>query len=199
MGQLPETVCEDDLVRFVTHCADNLQLKYTTIKLYLAGIRSQYIQLGRGDVLRDTHGNKLHQLELVLRGVRKYQRHIPHRQLPITIDILRQLCTILRHGHFGPYIDLLMESALLLGWFGALRCGEFTASNTHFKPHLHLTMSDLSERFDEHVGKKCLELRLKVSKTDQFGTGACFNCMKLVNICALCLYFLYMCECVILC
>ena len=37
---------EDVLIYFVTHCHTRLKLKWTTIKLYLAGIRFHYLQAG---------------------------------------------------------------------------------------------------------------------------------------------------------
>ena len=169
---LPHTVNENDLIRFVTHCAHNLRLKHTTIKSYLAGIRNLYIKRGKGDILLDLNGVQLVRLQLVLRGIKKDQNHTPQRRLPITAPILRQLCALLHVGIFGSYCDLIMESALLLGWFGCMRSGEFTAKDNVFDASAHLAMQDVDRHYDRCLNKKYIQVRIKASKTDPFRKGS---------------------------
>ena len=168
---IPSEVNEDTLIRFATHCASSLHLKYTTIKCYLAGIRNIYIKRGQGDILLDRYGCQRERLQLVLRGIKKDQQHTPHRRQPITVDILRQLTSFLHIGVFGAYRDLIMESALLMGWFGCLRSGEFTAANSEYDASIHIAIRDVREKFDSVIHKKYMEVQIKGSKTDPFRRG----------------------------
>ena len=43
IGQLPD-ISEDLIIKFVTHCSQNLNLKWSTIKLYVSGLRFHYIK-----------------------------------------------------------------------------------------------------------------------------------------------------------
>ena len=96
---------------------------------------------------------------------------MPKRRFPITAPILQKLCVTLRSGVFGPYRDLLMEAALCLGWFGCLRCGEFTAQSSLYDPAIHLRMQDIVGHYDIATKKQLVSVNIKVSKTDPFRKG----------------------------
>ena len=101
-GTLP-TVNEDLLLLFVAHCYKNLNLKYTTIQLYLSRIRYFYLRIGIENVLCSGSGN-LPRLHTILRSIKRLQGPTVKRKLPITFDILMKLCTALRNGTFLPYM-----------------------------------------------------------------------------------------------
>ncbi|XP_070550739.1 uncharacterized protein [Ptychodera flava] len=130
---LPD-VSEELLVYFVSHCATFLHLKLSTIKLYLAGIRSYYVMNGHRNPLVSEYGHPYPRLKNVLKGIHRVQGSSTRPRLPITADILRRMCNILNEGVFGPYIDLLLQSAFLLAFFGFLRCSEFTSTTHKFDP-----------------------------------------------------------------
>ena len=164
---------EDILMYFATHCATTLKLSYTTIKLYLCGIRAHYISVLGINPLKQATGLPLYRLKLIMDGIRKQQPPRVHRpRLPITHEVLSQLCTLLRSGVYGPYMDTLLEAVFCLGYFGFLRCGEFTTQTLQFDPQIHLSVGDVT--FTRNADDGCIikmTLLLKTSKTDPFRAG----------------------------
>ena len=158
---------EELLIYFVTHCTVNLHLAYSTIKLYLAGIRNHYIQNSLGDPLKPGDSPLL-KLQLILRGIRKDQIKLSRPRLPITADILWQMYNSLNSGIFGPYTDLLLQTACTMAFFGFLRCGEFTVKDKKFDPHINMTMSDIQVLYEPTLH---VSVNIKVSKTDPFREG----------------------------
>ena len=140
-------------------------LTYTTIKSYLAGIRNCYIKAGYNNPLCNSQGETCPRLELLLRGVKKEFSNPTNTRLPITGYILRTVLRKLQCGLFGSYLDVLMQAACLLAFFGFLRCGEFTTKNHSFDPQVHLTLSNVVFATDHVL------LNIKASKTDPFRQG----------------------------
>lgn len=157
-------VTEHLLIFFVAHCVQRLHLAHSTIKLYLTGIRFCYLQAGLHNPMLDSYGTPHQRLPILLRSIKKSHSNPRLIRLPITFTVLSQLCTVLRAGCFGPYLDLLMEAACTTAFFGFLRCGEFTTT-AKFDPASNLCIGDLS-----HHSKGCT-LTLKASKTDPFRQG----------------------------
>ena len=85
-GRLP-VINEDLLIKFVTYCHKSLALKFTTIKLYLSGIRFNYLKYGFDDPL-----SKRDRLECILRGIKRMQgtTATSEKRYPVTFDILKQ-------------------------------------------------------------------------------------------------------------
>ena len=169
LAKFPDTnlpICNGDILEyFVCHCTSNLKLCYTTIKSYLAGIRNCYIKAGYNNPLCNSQGETCPRLELLLRGVKKEFSNPTNTRLPITGYILRTVLRKLQCGLFGSYLDVLMQAACLLAFFGFLRCGEFTTKNHSFDPQVHLTLSDVVFATDHVL------LNIKASKTDPFRQG----------------------------
>lgn len=164
--QLPR-ISEDILLYYVAHCHSMLHLKYSTIKLYLAGIRRAYIASGFRNPLLNDFNQPLIRLQGVLKGVKKVQGASTMARQPITGDILATMCNALQRGVFGPYVDLLVETACTVAFFGFLRCGEFTCSDNTFDPGVNLSIQDVSVA---QQGQAFI-LHLKASKTDPFRQG----------------------------
>ena len=154
-------VTEDILVDFVAYCFQQLKLKYGTIKLYLCGVKYGYIIQGTASPFES---NSLHRLHAALIGIKRIQGLQRNPKMPITGDILKKLCQSLESGYFDMYTNILMKAAVLLAYFGFLRCGEFTVSKT-FSHDMHLTLGDISI-YEGH-----LSVLLKQSKTDPFRKG----------------------------
>ena len=76
---------------FVTHLARTL--KASTIKVYLAGVRSLHIDHGFDNPLKNCL-----RLERVIRGVKREQGTGTRPRLPITAAILRRSNTFLTHS-----------------------------------------------------------------------------------------------------
>ncbi|XP_070539681.1 uncharacterized protein [Ptychodera flava] len=164
-------ISEDLLIYFIVHCATHLHLKYSTIKVYLAGIRHHYIMAGLPNPLTSTNNQPHLRLQYTLRGIQRLQGPSSRPRLPITFDILRQLCSLLRSTVYGPYLDLLLESAFVLAFFGFLRCSEFTCSGRSFNPAYNLCVRDLNVQTDTQGYPDALSVNIKASKTDQMRRG----------------------------
>ena len=163
-GSIP-VVDENMLILFVAHCYSVLHLKYCTIKLYLNGIRFHYLQLGINNPLCSTSSN-LERLHMILRAIKRIQGTAVRQRLPITFDILHDMCNKTRQGIFSPFLNIMLEAAFTVAFFGFLRCGEFTCKSV-FDPDTNLTMEDV--QIDETSSN--IKLRLKSSKTDPFRRG----------------------------
>ena len=106
MHQLPD-ITENTLVYFVTHCAKALNLKHSTIKLYLCGIRFKYMQAGIQSPFT-TDKNNMPRLATILKAIKKNQGTSAKLRKPITYNILTSICTVLRGGVFDAHTDLLL-------------------------------------------------------------------------------------------
>ena len=159
---------EDLFMYFVSHCSTNLNLQFKTIKLYPCGIRHAYIEHGLGDPFILPGNLPMLQLQQVLRGIKKYQPQLCKPRLPITYEILSQFVAIMDRGFFGKY---LLKSAYCVGFFGFLRCGEFTSPTSKFDNSTGLTRLDiLFNNLHEDLVTE-LHLVLQSSKTDPFRQG----------------------------
>ena len=159
-SKLPVT-SEDKIVEFVAYCFEQLKLKFTTIKLYLCGIRYGYMIHG---VASPFDNMPLQRLHAALMGIKRLQGLHRSPKMPITTDILFKLCQCLDSGYFDNFTNILMKTVLLLAFFGFLRCGEFAVSTT-FQHDVNMTFDDV-RIFDDH-----LTIHLKQSKTDPFRKG----------------------------
>lgn len=164
---LPVTT-EKNLVDFVAYCFQQLKLKYGTIKLYLCGIKYGYMIQ---NVVSPFQNTSLQRLHAALIGIKRIQGVHRNPKMPITGDILAKLCHILNRGYFDHYTNLLMKSAILLSYYGFLRCSEFTVSKT-FDHDVHLTIGDIMIYADHFT------VLLKQSKTDPFRKGVSLMIFK---------------------
>ena len=153
-------ITEHTLIQYVAYCQNSLHLRYDTIKLYLAGIRFNYIKQNNCDILKHNL-----QLNYILRGVKKSQHNVKGVRLPITFVILSDMCCALSTGVFTPFLDLMLSCIFTTAFYGFLRCGEFTYSSQISQTFLQISdiiiLQDLSS----------FTLRLRTSKTDPFGSG----------------------------
>ena len=124
-----------------------------TISVYLQAVRNAHIEQGLEDPLIETW-----LLKRVLKGVQRcHGTETVKPRLPITMPTLRKLVDACDHLHVLPEHDrVLFKSAVLLAFFGFLRCSEFTEG---------LTRECI--RFESGS----MTILLKRSKTDQFGKG----------------------------
>ncbi|CAC5398342.1 unnamed protein product [Mytilus coruscus] len=169
-------ISEDILICFVSYCQSVLGLKYSTIKLYLAGIRHFSIASCSVNPLVDNVGKPLLRLQNILNGIKKTENKSVRQKLPITYSVLHQIYQHLQKGIFDPHLDFTMSTAAVIGFFGFLRCSEFTCKQS-FDSALNLT--------DVVFVSDCqVNLRLKASKTDIFRHGVIIKLFKTnYNIC----------------
>ncbi len=117
--------------------------------------------------------SSLPRLRLVQAGIqRTYAQKTPIKtriRLPITPAILAKI-----HGHMLPrakdYDTIMTWAAATMCFFGFFRAGEITIpSCTTFDQDRHLAWGDVT--VDDLSNPRVLKVKLKASKTDQFGKG----------------------------
>ncbi|CAG2204561.1 unnamed protein product [Mytilus edulis] len=156
------------------HCFKVLSLQYSTIKLYLCGIRYKYVQGNQNDPLQSAHNTPLIRLDYVFKFCKRLQKTKNHIRLPITFEILEKIVNCLRKGFCSKFTDLMLRTACIVAFYGFLRCGEFTVSKaSQFDPHINLCIEDVVFHTDLVV------LKLKQSKTDPFRKGINIQLHKL--------------------
>ncbi|MCG8033306.1 MAG: hypothetical protein JAZ03_14155, partial [Candidatus Thiodiazotropha taylori] len=121
-NELP-VLSEDLLLSFVTYCVNHLHLQYSTIKLYLCGIRYNYLVKTR-DTIFET--SALPRLQAALTGIKRLQGKPTSSKKPITRQVLEKIISCLATGLFDSYTSLMLKAAMITAFFGFLRCGEFT-------------------------------------------------------------------------
>ncbi|XP_006812967.1 uncharacterized protein LOC102801542 [Saccoglossus kowalevskii] len=177
-GNLP-AVSEDLLLLFITHCYKYLQLKESTIRLYLAGIRFRYIEAGVPNPWQVTVGVPLVRVNLLLRAIKRNQGRGTRPRCAFTADIVYLMFSTLELGVFTQFIDILMQTVVLVAFFGFLRCVEFTVrSYGAFNRDFHLCIEDVSFQGDAQAF-----LRLKSSKSDQFREGVVIRLFRNDRMC----------------
>ena len=125
----PLPLTEEALMHWASSTALN-GCKHSTIKSYLAGIRSAAIMQGF-DV---SDLSKMQRLKLVLRALKSIAPHTATR-LPITNDILLK---IRPHMKLDTYEGKVMWAAFTFAHSCLMRCGEFTTSSYKDKNFLSL-------------------------------------------------------------
>ncbi|CAF4192315.1 unnamed protein product, partial [Rotaria sordida] len=146
------------LNRRKSFCHGIRNIRYSTIRSYLAAIRFYRLRAGFSDPFIDMYGYRIPQIEMILKGARRLDS-LPIKQCkPITIDILNKLIRVLQCGIFNPYIDTLMQAALTTAFWGFFRSGELFPDK--FCPRLHVTQADI--QYDMNF----IIIKLKSSKTD---------------------------------
>ena len=164
-------VNEEYLINFVAHCNSRLKISYSTIKLYLCGIRFKCLEQG---VSYPDNAN-LKRLQLVLNGVKRSHYTKSRPRYPITFVVLKKVCLWLRKN--SNFEHLLLEAMSTVAFFGFLRCGEFTVDSCErFDPAFNLCISDMTFLNDT------VHLRLKISKTDPFRQEVTIKLFETGNI-----------------
>ena len=144
-------------------------LKHQTIKCYLSAVRHAQIEAGLHDPFYNTD---LSRLEYVLKGIKREQASkgiTPKQRLPISPAILLQIKHL-----WDPYATdhntAMLWAACCLGFFGFLRCAEFTCPSMHaYDSGMHLNLSDVA--LDSTTNPTAIRVTIKQSKTDPFRRG----------------------------
>jgi len=159
-------ISEDTLIKFIAYLNTRLDVQYSTIKLYLCGIRHHYIRYGVNTPLQSGVTNV--RVYTFLKSVKRNQQSLPTKRLPVDIGLLSQIVSYLNKGCFGFHDDALMKSCFTLAFFGFLRCAEFTVKE-NFSEHDNLCLTDLE------ITQEKIVVNLKTSKTDPFRKGVAIH------------------------
>ena len=157
----PLPASEQTLILFVAELAQDLA--HSTIRSYLSGVRNLHITNGLPDPLPGSF-----RLNLVLNGIRRVKAHPPKVKIPVTPLVLHRL----RKVFLSTQADVnkaMMWAACCVGFYGFLRTAEFTVPNGKFDPSCHLAVKDVA--IDCHTSPSLLQIRIKMSKTDQYKHG----------------------------
>ena len=128
------------------------------------GVRNLHIRRGLGDPLPGALC-----LNLVLKGIRRTKASPPKVKLPVTPLALYRLRRVLLSKPTDPD-KAMIWAACCVGFVGFLRTAEFTVpSSSKFDPSVHLTVQDVA--IDSYTSPSLLQIRVKMSKTDQFKQG----------------------------
>lgn len=151
--QLP--VSSHTLCLYVIHLARTFS-SISAIRNYIAGIRTMHIKFDL-----DTSAFDSIKLKWVIRGVQRQLTHCPRQVLPITINILHDLVTVL--GSKGQW-QVVMRTLFIIAFFLMCRKSNLVPDRTHlFDQNKQLTRGDI------RTGKSMLLVTIKWSKTIQFG------------------------------
>lgn len=147
------------IICFVAFCADK-GMSHSTIKQYLTGIKHHYVIRDMANYFPDIGSSD--KLKLVLRGVKRSQKTAKRSRLPITYSVLQTMVKFLLNKHSEVYTNLLLSVACTMGFFGFLRCGEFTSRTAKFNRSNDLCIGDIqiAPDFSKYT------VHLKISKTD---------------------------------
>ena len=169
---LPYPPSEHTILLFISQLGTE-GLAISTIRLYLSAIRNLLISLSLP--LVSLHTPKV---ELVLRGIKRVKAFDGSNQksrLPITPSILLALKQVWCTDTTSQDNHMLWAAACL-GFFGFLRCAEFTIpSDTSYNSSQHLSIADISASSTKGISSasnvSTLAGKIKQSKTDPFGKG----------------------------
>ena len=164
----PMPTTETTLLPFVTHLASQ-NLAYTTIKVYLAAIRSAHEAAGKHKIFEQQLTPRLLQ---VMKGIHKQTAisNPPRVCLPITTEILKKIGSVLSKEP-NNYFNKMMWAACCMAFFGFLCSSEFTVPSQHYyDPNVHLSLSDII--LNQRHSPTTVCVHIKQSKTDPFRQGA---------------------------
>ena len=168
---LPE-VSEDTFLLYIAYCYKTLNIKHSTIKLYLSGIRFEYIKQGINCplLLKNDFANS--RITTLLNAVKRSQETSTRPRQPITASVLSQICVMLKNGYISPFVDTLLTAVFITSFFGFLRCGEITISQPEFDPSKNICLNDITF-CETHA-----QLLLRSSKADPYKKGVVIPLFK---------------------
>ena len=164
-------VSEKLLCCFAAWLADE-KLCSTTIKTYLAAVRSMQISLGLPDPRDQSSMPMLKQVQAGIQRLQGHDQTVKRRiRLPITTAILEKL-----RQHWDQRVGVdkyLLWAVAALCFFGFFRLGELLIASSASEgesTHLRLSWGDVA--IDNASAPTMLRVFLRVSKCDQMGRGA---------------------------
>ncbi len=126
------------------------------IQSYVGGVKVLHIWHGY-DIQPFAHVS----LTLMIRGIARNKRHVPHQSLPFTPHLLHQ---IHQRVDFHSPLEVTIWTAMLFGFFLMCRKSNLVPdAASRFDPAKQLTRQDVTSSGDR------LLVRIKWSKTIQFG------------------------------
>ena len=130
-------VSENIFLLYIAYCYRTLCIKHSTIRLYLSGIRFEYLKRGVNcPLIRNDFANS--RIATLLNAVKRSQKTCTRPRHPITASVLSDMCSLLKNGYISPFVDILLKAMFITSFFGFLRCSEITISQPEFEPSKHI-------------------------------------------------------------
>ena len=169
--------CEDTLLLFTAYLHKE-RLSVSSIRVYLASIRSLHINAGYGNPLHDVlHVHKeLWALDVVSPP--------PKHKLPLTLDMLDQF---LPHFYQLQPLKKCIWAAMTLASFGCLQGSKLTVSSQPaFDPSKDMTNADV--QFSVDGDQSFISVLVQHSKMDKHNKGfnVIIGCSNHHNVCCYC-------------
>ncbi len=157
LGQaLPAT--SHDIYLFIAHLSV-LGYSPASVGTYLSGVAYEHKIKGMED---PTSGFIIKKM---LEGLKRRKGIHKDARRPITLDILKKVCTALPHITSSTYEAQLFKAAFTLAFHGFLRVGEFAANSVTSVQRSVLTCDDI--RLNRVA--RGIEVNFRVSKNNQHG------------------------------
>ena len=152
------------LASFAAYLARSV--KPGTVANYIAAVRNLHLECGMAD---PTASATL--LPRVMKGIKRANgTAVTHARLPMTFQLIRKVIDQLQvDASICDEDRKMLRAAILLAFFGFLRCGEIVSEPTQFDPRFDATRDSVSVAY--HSGRLALHFRVKRSKTDPFAKG----------------------------
>ena len=127
--KLPE-VTEDVFILYIAYSFDTLQIKHSSIKLYLSGIRFGNLKTGTNCPLLNSGQATSARIHAFLNAVKRIQGHTKRPRHPITASVLNQMCSILQNVNIYRQLTRSCIYHKFL-WISVDFCSEITTSQHH--------------------------------------------------------------------
>ena len=135
-----------------------------TLKSYLIDLRSLHVDAGYPATVCESPV-----VQRLIRGIKRVHGDPGNPKLPITIDVLRQLCAA---SSSDDLHDVTFKAAITVAFAAFLRVSEFTVTtpNSSYDPATHLSRGSVQSLPDASSPTHFI-LSLPASKTDPFRQG----------------------------
>jgi hypothetical protein len=164
----PFPLSEHLLCSFAAYLADQ-NLAPQTIKSYLSALRNTQISLGLPDPREQSSLPILKRVQAGISRIRMLKGSPPRIRLPITAHILGKIQTTL-NASTDPDKTVIWAIAAT-AFFGFFRLGELLPTSlSAFHPAKSLAWGDVA--VDNQAKPTMIQLHLKTSKCDQYGSGS---------------------------
>lgn len=152
----PLPCTEDNILMYIAYL-DKSGLKASSVKVYIAALRSYSIDNG--------FGNPFEMFYRVNKAIRAMEIKStgPRQKLPITFEIMSKM-----HQFFHQeYNDFVIWAAMCVGFFGCLRAAEYTVvEHQSYDPTVNVAMNDFTLQNGQYIS-----IKIKRSKTDHLNQG----------------------------
>ena len=154
----------DRIVLFIAYLAYNKKLSYRCVRTYVYSVRNWVLQNGGPDPTKPRSHRKRHQLEQLLAGVKRANR--AKRNVKKALK-LREVTKLVRRLNITNVMNhtckIMFKAALLLAFFGFLRCSEYTRTS--------LNRGFCLRRKDVKVNNDHIKVTLRKTKSNQFSSS----------------------------